>query len=88
MRAVLHLEQVTTRSELHNLLEQELHLPEWYGRNLDALWDCLTDLQQETELEVHGRDTFMQNMGDYALRLLRLLRQAAEENENLRIAFC
>ncbi|GAB3623422.1 hypothetical protein GCM10027418_15050 [Mariniluteicoccus endophyticus] len=31
-----------------------LDLPRWYGRNLDALWDCLTDLTGPTALVWSG----------------------------------
>ncbi len=27
--------------ELHDRIQKALHFPEYYGRNLDALWDCL-----------------------------------------------
>lgn len=27
---------------VHEWLQQTLDLPEWYGSNLDALWDCIT----------------------------------------------
>ncbi|WP_127573047.1 barstar family protein [Paenibacillus xylaniclasticus] len=27
---------------IHEWLKDELTLPEWYGHNLDALWDCVT----------------------------------------------
>ena len=32
------------RGEAMELLGRALALPEWWGRNLDALYDCLTDL--------------------------------------------
>ena len=28
--------------DLHNEIREKLELPEWYGNNLDALWDMLT----------------------------------------------
>ncbi len=28
--------------DLHNELREQLGFPEWYGNNLDALWDMLT----------------------------------------------
>ena len=28
--------------DLHNEIKEKLELPEWYGNNLDALWDMLT----------------------------------------------
>ena len=29
---------------VHNYLKEQLDFPEYYGKNLDALFDCLTDL--------------------------------------------
>lgn len=30
--------------EIHEIIKNELELPEWYGGNLDALWDAVTGL--------------------------------------------
>ena len=30
--------------EVHELIKKELELPEFYGCNLDALWDAITGL--------------------------------------------
>lgn len=30
--------------EIHDIIRNELELPEWYGANLDALWDAVTGL--------------------------------------------
>jgi RNAse (barnase) inhibitor barstar len=49
----------------HDYLMQALDLPDYYGRNLDALYDCLTEMECEIELvnadEVDGDiiDTFV-----------------------------
>ena len=37
--------QLTTKDTVHDALAAALELPEWYGRNLDALHDCLTQLR-------------------------------------------
>lgn len=31
-----------TEQEFHKLIKLKLDLPNYYGENLDALWDCLT----------------------------------------------
>ncbi|MCB9844001.1 MAG: barstar family protein [Phycisphaeraceae bacterium] len=31
-------------NEMHDELARALRLPEYYGRNLNALWDCITDV--------------------------------------------
>jgi Barstar, RNAse (barnase) inhibitor len=44
MSKVVELKQseADRREDLHEWLKLELGLPEGYGRNLDALWDCVT----------------------------------------------
>lgn len=37
--------QITTSQEFHRVLAETLSFPEWYGHNLDALFDCLTELE-------------------------------------------
>ena len=37
------LSGVCDRKSLHDRLQETLTLPSWYGRNLDALYDALTD---------------------------------------------
>ena len=39
-----------SREELHDALTQGLRLPSYFGRNLDALFDCLTERREETRL--------------------------------------
>ena len=32
---------IRSSSELHEYLKEVFHLPDHYGHNMDALWDCL-----------------------------------------------
>ena len=34
---------VHQHEEIHKALKEGLNFPNYYGANLDALWDCLTD---------------------------------------------
>ena len=45
IRLVIDGKAVTDMDALHDLFARELDLPEWYGRNLDALYDILTGLE-------------------------------------------
>lgn len=65
------------REEAMELLGQALVLPEWWGRNLDALYDCLTDLGRPVRLEVSRREAMAET--PFGRRLLRVLGDAAEE---------
>ena len=65
------------REEAMELLGQALALPEWWGRNLDALYDCLTDLGRPVRLEVSRREAMEET--PFGRRLLRVLEDAAGE---------
>lgn len=41
-RIVLDFSGIQTLQELHRYLKSALELPEYYGCNMDALWDCLS----------------------------------------------
>ena len=65
------------RKEAFALLGRELRLPEWWGRNLDALYDCLTgEPGRPVRLELSGREAM--EATDFGRRLLRVLEDAAE----------
>ena len=64
------------RKEAMALLGETLKLPRWWGRNLDALYDCLTgELGRPVRLELSGRETM--EATDFGRRLLRVLEDAA-----------
>ena len=74
---------IETREQLHDALARQLALPEYYGRNLDALFDCLTELREDAELRLVRRDELFAHLGVYADVLQNVLRDACEENPHL-----
>lgn len=44
-------------AQLHSTLAQALVFPRWYGKNLDALFDCLSDICEDTTLQLTGWST-------------------------------
>ncbi len=70
-----------SRKEAHRYLQQMLSFPDYYGCNLDALYDCLTDLD-ETAVTFTGTE----EAGDtYFDKVIRVFREAAENNPKLQI---
>ena len=65
------------REEAMDFLGNALRLPEWWGRNLDALHDCLTDLDRPVRLELRGREQMEATR--FGRTLLRVLRDSAAE---------
>ncbi len=74
---------VTDRADLHRRLAAGLDLPDWYGQNLDALYDCLTDLPRDTVLHVTNGALLRRRLEGYADALHRVLQISAGENPRL-----
>lgn len=69
-----------SQEELHDQLKTVLHLPDYYGKNLDALWDCLTgEVTLPVELTWVNFQTSKDALGDYAESLRQLFQEAEEE---------
>ena len=67
------------RETLHALLAERLSLPEYYGRNLDALHDCLTACREVTVV-LRNAEAMTAALGGYGEAVLRVFRDAAAEN--------
>ncbi len=78
---------VDSRETLHQKLSELLRLPAWYGRNLDALHDCLTELREPVTLRVIHARQLREALGGYASGLGHVLCDSAQENENLTIVW-
>lgn len=42
------------KAALHKALAENLSFPHWYGHNLDALYDCLTELEEPIHLTLRN----------------------------------
>ena len=78
----LDARQLWEKEAAHRYLQQTLKLPDYYGCNLDALYDCLTELD-DTELRFVNLDA----AGGYFAKLLPVFQEAQEENTRLQIDY-
>ena len=75
--------RMTTVRETHLYIAQQLRFPAYSGRNLDALYDCLTEFCPDMILILRNAETMKENLGDYADRLNQVFTDAAAHS-NLR----
>lgn len=66
-----------TMPAIHEQLAMALSFPAWYGRNLDALHDCLTGMTQDITLELIHWERLP--------GLKRVLEDCAQENPHLNL---
>lgn len=81
-RRVIDCTHATSKETLHQYLTEVLHLPDYYGGNLDALFDCLTEIGSPTCLVLQNTRRLIP-LGDYGEALLSTFRDAALENPNV-----
>lgn len=80
MRSViLHGSQM--KKDPHTALAIAFGFPDYYGKNLDALHDCLTDITEETEVILIQ----WEQMGDLGRRIQQVLTDSSAENPRLTV---
>jgi ribonuclease inhibitor len=76
-KVVIQGSKLLDKNILHQILKQELKLPNHYGENLDALWDCLTtDIQLPLTIEWVDFQKSKGLLGDYAENTLEIFKEA------------
>ena len=71
MKYILDGKKMVSREETHAYLKEIFGFPEYYGKNLDALHDCLTDLE-DVEIMI----TAPEEDGAIFQRILRVFKSA------------
>ncbi len=84
--------KMTDRAAAHRHIAEAMNFPEWYGGNLDALADCLSEIGPDSTLTfIHSNDA-VELLGEYGEKLVGVLKEASEsagfgllmpENRNL-----
>lgn len=82
-KVALNCEKLLERKQAHLYLAEMLEFPEYYGKNLDALFDCLMELGECT-IVLQGEAELRQTDG-YGIKILKVLEEAAQENPGLRL---
>ena len=82
MKIYLDRARLKEKEEAHAYLKEKLHLPEYYGNNLDALYDSLTDLGK-TEVVLEKSEAGK----GYDERIRRVFAAAAHENPDLKLIY-
>lgn len=78
-------ENMKTPGEVHDALASLLEFPDYYGKNLDALFDCLTEVDQDVELVLLNWHKLEYALKDYSGKLLYVFHCACKENDQLTV---
>lgn len=74
-----------TKNGAHDYLKRELGTIEYYGDNLDALWDVLSSYSDIMEIEFINKDILIKQLGEYGKAIVKVFEDANNENPNIRL---
>lgn len=79
---ILDGEKISSKANVHEIFAKALDFPEYYGKNLDALHDILTEHSEEIGVIAVNVEKLSENLGKWWKSLLRLLSDVSEEKKN------
>lgn len=81
----IKVSEFDTVEEIHEYLAEELEFPAYYGENLSALYDVLTDLSEDVRIIMDLSGTADEELLEEAEKMVEVMEDASEENEYLEI---
>ena len=83
---VLDFSQCRYFLQVHELLKEKFGLPEYYGENWDALWDCLDGLfykRGDFGVEIYGSSMMDEELLDEFQLMLEVFKDVHESTPNV-----
>ena len=78
---IIDCSAIHTKEDLHRIFREALSFPDWYGSNLDALHDCLTEISGKVRLL--DWETAENRLGTYGKKAKKAIAAAALHNTDL-----
>lgn len=84
----IDLSYVHTLYELHQYLKEVFSFPEYYGMNMDALWDCLyCAFSEQTLIHVKNESSVPKSLAESVKTFHKLLLTLAAEDPYVAVYF-
>ena len=83
MQVVIDGNKMKDKQTLHAYLKEQCKFPEYYGNNLDALYDVLTDRAEPLEIKVEHAEELKEILCGYGEAFIETLEDAAASSKNI-----
>ena len=85
---ILDGREMTSREAAHRHIASVLGFPEWYGRNLDALADCLWETDGNLCVVLTEPEAMLEALGGYGQKIIDIFRENASHKGGCGFAVC
>ena len=76
---ILDAVKMTSRDRAYDYINRIMRFPDYAGKNLDALHDCLSEFGKDRIIIFMNTAALEENLGKYAEKMLTVFRSTAEE---------
>lgn len=84
---VIDGQQMLTLDQMYNHLSELIWFPDYFGYNLDALYDVLSEVPDYTIIHFKNTNVFLEEMKKDAFKLIRVFRMLEQHTENYTVHF-
>ena len=85
MQVIIDGRNMKDKQTLHAYLKEQCKFPEYYGNNLDALYDVLTDRDEPLEIKLEHADELKEILCGYGEAFIETLEDAAAASKNFKL---
>ncbi len=82
MKYILDGQKFTDKEAAYNHIKEVFDFPDYFGDNLDALWDELS-FKEGLFIKVKNSREIVKNLGDYGIKLLDIFGDLDKVERNL-----
>lgn len=83
---ILDCKEMSSKEKAHEYIMKKMNFPDYYGKNLDALYDILSTYDKEIYVKFINFESLFKQLGDYAVSLIDVFREAEEENTKIKFS--
>ena len=80
---VLDLTRCRYGGEVHERIKEAFGFPDYYGKNWDAMWDCIDFLFDQREIVIRGFQTMPKDVREYCRPMLEIFEDLHEKNPKI-----
>lgn len=81
MNIILDGRLMTDQQRAHQHIKEQFAFPDYYGNNLDALWDLLTEVRKDLTITLIHHAELIDYLDGYGQTLLDLFKEIEETNK-------
>lgn len=85
---ILNFKGVNSYLEFHERIMQSLDFSDYYGKNLDAFWDCITDMDAPCTIHITEINSLPTDLKEYLQNdIYKILKEAKEWFSSINMLF-